>query len=114
MWYAKAPNLAIKFIVDEREPREDGRQINRSHFTAESGSDYFKKTITTPLAGHLHSELKSRFDLTSTNVFHGLYIVPTKMILVTIISWRIKLEREIFIIFVLVYLDNLPNPLVLL
>ena len=51
-----------------------GRQMNQDNIPAESVSDYFKKVLTIPLANHLHSELKSKFDTTSTNTYYGLYI----------------------------------------
>ena len=111
-WYAKALTLTYKVNVDERKPRTCGRQMNRDNVPAESVSDYFKKVLTIPLADHLHSELKNRFDTTSTNAYYGLYIIPAKMI------WSLshpgKLNwKDNFSLFSSSYLEDLTNHLAL-
>ena len=111
-WCAKALTLAYKVDVDERKPRTCGCQMNRDNVPAESASDYLKKVLTIPLADHLHSELKNRFDRTSTNAYHGLYIIPAKMI------WSLphpgKLNwKDNFSLFSSFYLEDLTNPLAL-
>ncbi|XP_046861621.1 uncharacterized protein LOC124454912 [Xenia sp. Carnegie-2017] len=59
-WYSIALTMAEKVGVEEKKPRTCGRQAIRSNVPSESVSDYFKKTITIPLADHLCSELEKR------------------------------------------------------
>ena len=71
-----------------------------------------RKPLSFPLADHLHSELKKRFDPTSTKVYNGLYIIHTKMI------WSLSHPGELnwkekFSLFSSLYVDDLPKPLAL-
>ncbi|XP_046862770.1 52 kDa repressor of the inhibitor of the protein kinase-like [Xenia sp. Carnegie-2017] len=106
-WYSIALTMAEKVGVEEKKPRTCGRQAIRSNVPSESVSDYFKKTITIPLADHLCSELEKRFDSSATSIYYGLFLIPSKLLLCLScgVSWK-----ENFYSFSSLFLDDLPNP----
>ncbi|XP_046853058.1 52 kDa repressor of the inhibitor of the protein kinase-like [Xenia sp. Carnegie-2017] len=106
-WYSIALTMAEKVGVEEKKPRTCGRQAIRSNVPSESVSDYFKKTITIPLADHLCSELEKRFDSSATSIYYGLFLIPSKLLLCLScgVSWKEK-----FYSFSSLFLDDLPNP----
>lgn len=79
-WYQIALELAAKLNVDEGKPRTCHRQINRSNIPADCTFDYYKRSITIPIVDHLNLELARRFKESSTNVYYGFYLIPSKLI----------------------------------
>jgi hypothetical protein len=113
-WYKLALELAAKINIDESKPRTRNSQIHRSNIPSDSIFDYYKKSITIPMADHLNFELASRFDESSTNVYNGLYIIPAKLVSYSSNSnsggtcWKDK-----FSLFASMFSDDLPNPIAL-
>ena len=66
--YAKALEVATKVQVEETVPRTTGRQQHRSNLPATSPSEYFRRSLTTPLLDYLITQMNDRFSsqLTST------------------------------------------------
>ena len=72
-------NWQKKVKVCESKPRICSRQTNRSNPPSEDTSQYFLRSISIPLVDHVVSGLASRFD-TSITSYHGLVLVPSKLL----------------------------------
>ena len=111
-WYAEAITLSMKVNVDETKPRTCNRQSNRPNQPAENTSDYFKRSVTIPFIDHLINQLDIRFDDSTMIAYHGLAVVPAKLISylnkVPKLNWKEK-----FMCFANFYKDDFPNFLTL-
>ena len=112
-WYKIALALAEEVNVKESKPRTCRHQTNRANTPADDVSEYFKRNVTIPLVDHVNTQLAQRFD-TSLTAYHGLVIIPTKMIFCiqreqegcAKLPWRQQMQT-----FARFYEDDLPNPL---
>ena len=59
--YAKALQVASKVQVQESIPRTTGRQQHRSNVPATSPSEYYRRSLTTPLLDYLSQKLMTGF-----------------------------------------------------
>ena len=75
-WYKKTLELAKKLIIVEVVARVCSRQMLRENDPSDSSSEYYKLSLTIPLADTVLVELKRRFEGNQTYVFSGFDIIP--------------------------------------
>ena len=64
--YDEAKELAEDIGSTKEKPRTvNGRQMQRCNITAESTTEYFKRSLTIPFSDYLLSEMKERFSVTN-------------------------------------------------
>ena len=86
-------------------PRTCARQAHRSNTPASSPSEYYLRTISIPLIGHLLSELKSRISSHQSVALLGLCIIPSAMLVMPVpefLTHSSQLADK--------YKDDLPSP----
>ena len=110
-WYKKALTLSEKINITGTMSGVVGTQIHRSNTSAESVSDYYKRTIAIPVLDHLMCELDYRFDSSKIEaILNDFVIVPAK--LTAIVQQPGKGHwKEKFSLFANFITDDLPNAL---
>ena len=78
--YAKALQVASKVQVEESIPRTTGRQQHRSNVPATSPSEYYRRSLTTPLLDYLITEMNDRFSSQlTTTLSQILLLLPSTL-----------------------------------
>ncbi len=80
-WYEEVATMCQSAEVTMTLPRLCGRQRNRANVPAQTPSEYYCRTVTTPILDHLISEIQSRFSAHHKTALLGLHLIP--LILVT-------------------------------
>ncbi|XP_065645551.1 52 kDa repressor of the inhibitor of the protein kinase-like [Hydra vulgaris] len=105
--------IAEQIGVDKCRRRAVGRQIHRDNHPADNTSEYFKRVLTIPVVDHLDLALSDRFCNDNITLFHGLSIIPDKIISLLNGPSVKNNWRESFKIFSDFFSEDLPNPLAL-
>ncbi|XP_065665342.1 52 kDa repressor of the inhibitor of the protein kinase-like isoform X2 [Hydra vulgaris] len=111
--YLDAKVIAEQIGVDECQKRTVGRQIHCDNHPAENTSEYFKRVLTIPVVDHLDLALSDRFCNDNLTLFHGLSIIPDKIISLLNGPSEKNNWRESIRIFSDFFSEDLPNPLAL-
>ena len=78
--YAKALQVASKVQVEESIPRTTGRQQHSSNVPATSPSEYYRRSLTTPLLDYLITEMNDRFSSQlTTTLSQILLLLPSTL-----------------------------------
>ncbi|XP_065664828.1 52 kDa repressor of the inhibitor of the protein kinase-like [Hydra vulgaris] len=109
--YLDAKVIAEQIGVDECRKRTVGRQIHCDNHPVENTSEFFKRVLT--ISDHLDLALSDRFCNDNLTLFHGLNIIPDKIISLLNGPSEKNNWRESIKIFSDFFSEDLPNPLAL-
>ena len=79
-WYKEAILIAGKHNVLEKVPRICSKQTNSADQPSRTPSEYYKRSFTVPVIGHLDDDLNARFAEKHLKIFDGLFIIPDVML----------------------------------
>ena len=85
-------------------PRRCGRQRHRDNVTADTPSEFFKRSLTIPFLDFLIQELRSRFTVLHRTALQGMCLVPAALVKSNDAGTHIKKLLE-------TYQNDLPSPL---
>ena len=102
VWYNEAAVISEGIGTVPAKPRTAGRQVHRENVSAESTSQYFKRTISIPFLDHLVNQIHARFSETNLDALDALYAMPNSVL--TDSAWLVGFSR-----FVKKYESDLPE-----
>ena len=91
VWYNEATVISEAVGTVPAKPRTAGRQMHRENVSAESTSQYFKRTISIPFLDHLLNQIHARFSETNLDAMDALYAMPNSVM--TNSEWLVGFSR---------------------
>ena len=91
VWCNKATVISEAVGTVPAKPSTAGRQMHRENVSAESTSQYFKRTISIPFLDHLLNQIHARFSETNLDAMDALYAMPNSVM--TNSEWLVGFSR---------------------